>query len=234
MPRPRRPSSGAAKATLAPDEAPRPTEVVEEEVAEEVAEAVVEAAPPRRRSRKPRPRRAPRRSRRQPPSRHEAAADAPMWRHLPTRRRPAASAEAEAEAPPARAPPAEDASDTREGDRAQADRTAREARARARPQPGAAGHRGLRRDGQDVVVKVEMTKAHRKYKKVVRRSVKFHAHDEGNSAKNGDVVRIVETRPCRRPSAGGSPRSSRSPSDPAGAPPQGRRQHGAGGSSASA
>jgi small subunit ribosomal protein S17 len=46
-----------------------------------------------------------------------------------------------------------------------------------------------------IVVKVEVTKSHRKYKKVVRRSVKFHAHDEANSANVGDVVRIVETRP---------------------------------------
>ena len=46
-----------------------------------------------------------------------------------------------------------------------------------------------------IVVKVEMIKSHRKYKKVVRRSVKFHAHDEQNSANVGDVVRIVETRP---------------------------------------
>ena len=44
-----------------------------------------------------------------------------------------------------------------------------------------------------IVVKVEVTKSHRKYKKVVRRSVKFHAHDEGNTAKVGDIVRIVET-----------------------------------------
>jgi small subunit ribosomal protein S17 len=43
-----------------------------------------------------------------------------------------------------------------------------------------------------------MLKAHRKYKKVVRRSTKFHAHDEGNTAKVGDVVRIVETRPLSR------------------------------------
>ncbi len=46
-----------------------------------------------------------------------------------------------------------------------------------------------------IVVKVDMIKSHRKYKKVVRRSVKFHAHDEGNTAKIGDIVRIVETRP---------------------------------------
>ena len=46
-----------------------------------------------------------------------------------------------------------------------------------------------------VVVKVDMIKSHPRYKKVVRRSDKFHAHDEGNTAKVGDVVRIVETRP---------------------------------------
>ena len=46
-----------------------------------------------------------------------------------------------------------------------------------------------------IVVRVDAIKAHPKYKKVVRRSVKFHAHDEGNEANVGDVVRIVETRP---------------------------------------
>jgi small subunit ribosomal protein S17 len=46
-----------------------------------------------------------------------------------------------------------------------------------------------------IVVKVETVKAHAKYKKVIRRSRKFHAHDEQNAAKVGDVVRIVETRP---------------------------------------
>ncbi len=46
-----------------------------------------------------------------------------------------------------------------------------------------------------IVVKVDVIKSHPRYKKVVRRSVKFHAHDERNAAKVGDVVRIVETRP---------------------------------------
>jgi small subunit ribosomal protein S17 len=46
-----------------------------------------------------------------------------------------------------------------------------------------------------IVVKVETVKAHARYKKVIRRSRKFHAHDEQNAAKVGDVVRIVETRP---------------------------------------
>jgi small subunit ribosomal protein S17 len=49
-----------------------------------------------------------------------------------------------------------------------------------------------------IVVKVDTIKAHPKYKKVVRRSAKFHAHDEENRANVGDVVRIVETRPLSR------------------------------------
>ena len=55
-------------------------------------------------------------------------------------------------------------------------------------------------DGMDktIVVKVDTVKAHRKYKKVVRRSTKFHAHDEQNAAKVGDLVRIVETRPLSK------------------------------------
>jgi ribosomal protein uS17 len=46
-----------------------------------------------------------------------------------------------------------------------------------------------------IVVKVDVISSHQRYKKVIRRSVKFHAHDEQNAAKVGDVVRIVETRP---------------------------------------
>jgi len=49
-----------------------------------------------------------------------------------------------------------------------------------------------------IVVKVDTVKAHRRYKKVVRRSVKFHAHDERSEAKVGDLVKIVETRPLSR------------------------------------
>ena len=49
-----------------------------------------------------------------------------------------------------------------------------------------------------IVVKVDVIKAHPKYKKVVRRSQKFHAHDERNTAGVGDVVRIVETRPLSK------------------------------------
>ena len=45
-----------------------------------------------------------------------------------------------------------------------------------------------------IVVRVETAHPHRVYKKVVRRSTKFHAHDPANEAKVGDLVRIVETR----------------------------------------
>src|SRR5262245_9854622 len=49
-----------------------------------------------------------------------------------------------------------------------------------------------------IVVKVDVIKSHPKYKKVVRRTVKFHAHDERNEAGLGDTVRIVETRPLSK------------------------------------
>src|SRR4051794_200960 len=70
------------------------------------------------------------------------------------------------------------------------------------------GERGRRQERRGVVVSaardktivvmVETVKAHRKYKKVVRRSAKFHAHDEANTAGVGDTVRIVETRPLSK------------------------------------
>jgi small subunit ribosomal protein S17 len=49
-----------------------------------------------------------------------------------------------------------------------------------------------------IVVRVDTLKPHPVYKKIVRRSRKFHAHDETNVAKAGDVVRIVETRPLSK------------------------------------
>jgi len=49
-----------------------------------------------------------------------------------------------------------------------------------------------------IVVKVDVIKSHPKYKKVVRSTVKFHAHDEANTAGIGDTVRIVETRPLSK------------------------------------
>lgn len=49
-----------------------------------------------------------------------------------------------------------------------------------------------------IVVEVEMRKAHAKYKRIVRSSKKFYAHDAENSARVGDMVRIRETRPLSK------------------------------------
>jgi len=49
-----------------------------------------------------------------------------------------------------------------------------------------------------IVVAVEMRKAHAKYKRIVRTTKKFYAHDEQSSARLGDVVRIRETRPTSK------------------------------------
>ena len=49
-----------------------------------------------------------------------------------------------------------------------------------------------------IVVLVERRMTHRLYKKVIRRSKKYHVHDEGNTSKVGDLVRIMECRPLSR------------------------------------
>jgi small subunit ribosomal protein S17 len=49
-----------------------------------------------------------------------------------------------------------------------------------------------------IVVEVEMRKAHPKYKRIVKSNRKFYAHDEQNTARVGDVVRIRETRPLSK------------------------------------
>jgi small subunit ribosomal protein S17 len=49
-----------------------------------------------------------------------------------------------------------------------------------------------------VVVAVDYLKPHPLYRKVMRKTNKFHAHDEQNTCRTGDVVRIEETRPLSR------------------------------------
>jgi small subunit ribosomal protein S17 len=46
-----------------------------------------------------------------------------------------------------------------------------------------------------IVVSVERMSRHPLYKRVIRLSTKFKAHDENNEARIGDTVRIVESRP---------------------------------------
>ncbi|MBC7083853.1 MAG: small subunit ribosomal protein [Bacillota bacterium] len=49
-----------------------------------------------------------------------------------------------------------------------------------------------------VVVAVERTIRHPLYKRTIKRTTKFMAHDEENQAKVGDKVRLMETRPLSR------------------------------------
>ena len=49
-----------------------------------------------------------------------------------------------------------------------------------------------------IVVAVDTFKVDRIYKKRIKKTSKFHVHDENNSAKVGDVVRFMETRPLSR------------------------------------
>ena len=49
-----------------------------------------------------------------------------------------------------------------------------------------------------IVVNVDMKKAHPLYRRVIKRSKKFYAHDETRQAMVGDVVRIEETRPMSK------------------------------------
>jgi small subunit ribosomal protein S17 len=49
-----------------------------------------------------------------------------------------------------------------------------------------------------VVVKVERKVKHPLYGKIIRRSKKYHAHDEDNTFKTGETVRIEETRPMSK------------------------------------
>ena len=49
-----------------------------------------------------------------------------------------------------------------------------------------------------VVVLVKTLRRHPAYKKVVRQSARFKVHDEKNTCKVGDTVKIVETRPLSK------------------------------------
>ena len=67
------------------------------------------------------------------------------------------------------------------------------------------GHRKVRKGivvsksgEKSVVVQAERRERHPIYGKVVRRFKKYHAHDEANTAKIGDEVTIMETRPLSK------------------------------------
>ncbi len=76
------------------------------------------------------------------------------------------------------------------------------------PAPAAEKKQGVRKTrvgevvstkmNKTIVVEVERRVPHPKYKKIVRMTSKFYAHDEKEEAKEGDKVRIVETRPISK------------------------------------
>jgi small subunit ribosomal protein S17 len=152
----------------------------------------------------------------------EPEAEAPA-EEAPAAEEPAAEAEAEApaaaepaapEEPPAPAPQSQPKQKhkrlprplrPKKGRRQRTPATERKAISREEKPEHDRGRRQERRgvvvsDAMDktIVVKVDSIRSHSKYKKVIRRSIKFHAHDEENSAHIGDVVRIVETRPLSK------------------------------------
>jgi ribosomal protein uS17 len=157
----------------------------------------------------------------EPEATAEPKPETPAEEPEPAAEEPDAEAPAAAEVPaaeaPAPAPPAQQSARTRL--RKHVPRSARRTRTkpqRERPKTRKPiirldkpeherGRRQERRgvvvsDAMDktIVVKVESVRAHQRYKKVIRRSTKFHAHDEQNQAHVGDLVRIVETKPLSK------------------------------------
>jgi small subunit ribosomal protein S17 len=49
-----------------------------------------------------------------------------------------------------------------------------------------------------ITVRIDITRSHRVYKKIVRSSSTLRVHDERNDANEGDLVRVVESRPISR------------------------------------
>lgn len=49
-----------------------------------------------------------------------------------------------------------------------------------------------------ITVRIDVARRHRRYEKIVRSSGTLHAHDENNDANEGDVVRVIESRPLSR------------------------------------
>jgi small subunit ribosomal protein S17 len=49
-----------------------------------------------------------------------------------------------------------------------------------------------------ITVRIDVARRHRRYEKIVRSSSTLHAHDDNNEAHEGDVVRVVESRPLSR------------------------------------
>ena len=54
------------------------------------------------------------------------------------------------------------------------------------------------KNNKTIVVEVTRKFKHPFYEKVIKRSKKYHAHDEKNKFKEGDLVKIIESRPISK------------------------------------
>jgi small subunit ribosomal protein S17 len=73
------------------------------------------------------------------------------------------------------------------------------------PSAGAAGRPKLRqgvvvsdKPDKTITVRIDITRQHRMYQKILRSSQTLHVHDESNEAHAGDTVRVIESRPTSR------------------------------------
>ena len=208
------------------EETPAEPESVEETPVE--AEAPAEETPAEPEAAAEEPEAAAEESPAEEPAAEEPAADEPVAEEPapeepaaeePAAEEPAAEAPAAEEpaAEAAEAPPAPQSEPKKKGKRLPRRLRPQKTRRRAAPsaerkpitrEPKPEHERGRRQErrgivvssamDKTIVVKVDVITSHQRYKKVIRRSVKFHAHDEQNAANVGDVVRIVETRPLSK------------------------------------
>src|SRR4051812_48340004 len=51
---------------------------------------------------------------------------------------------------------------------------------------------------QTITVRIEIARRHRRYEKIVRSTSTLHAHDAANDANEGDLVRVIESRPLSK------------------------------------
>jgi small subunit ribosomal protein S17 len=157
----------------------------------------------------------------EPDAAPEAPASAPAEQLAPKERRRRARSAHSGEVRPARTPEERHAERVDERRRKAVRRRARRLQERAKaserrasapaPEPLAPVHapvEGKRKVRQGIVVsnkaektitvRIEVARRHRRYEKIVRSSSTVHAHDENNDAHEGDVVRVIESRPLSR------------------------------------
>jgi small subunit ribosomal protein S17 len=151
----------------------------------------------------------------------ESVASEPVVRLPPKQRRRAARSAHSGEVRPSRSAEERHAERVVERRKKAISRRARRLQERAKaaerratapaPEPLAPVHapvEGRRRERQGVVVsdkaektitvRIDVARRHRRYEKIVRSSSTLHAHDENNDANEGDVVRVIESRPLSR------------------------------------